>query len=465
MKPEKAVRGSGRVWTVVVGGLAIILGVASLPLDTAAVEVNYMDTIVTYPDPTYLLVRGAFDNDIGSTRRDRGLVGTYPDPTYLLVRGAFEIVGNPQEWHGVYFQIRLDANTPLKEKDREGFVRFWNNIFTPENVDSARYTDCRTAFQLKDIEAATNLPKGKRTILWIVCDLWDDQNKQYIGSGWGARAPVIVTTDATGKITKVDLFRTSPFSVKKNHQTEKVNMKECELSLKHLKLKPGVKLHREITLRLESQDVLMLGDYQADLRGESRGYFFEPIDSAQKAAELVEIGFPRGVIIETPEQYGLIKKALKAKGWVETPTRGKEQDIPVEDPPSYGLKVTEEPGLGYRVTALMIDYLDYYSLGLRHILYREFAVSSDGRIGMGTETICIEAPQTPYGAPPGWTQRSPIDPEEYTKVLRLVLSPEGSRDIPAVIVTDHREAVPCAEDQEANWFEDDYDRWPEHANR
>lgn len=429
MKREKPVRESVRVWTAVVGALAIILGVASLPLDTAAVEVNYMDTLVTYPDPTY-----------------------------LLVRGAFEIVGNPQQWHGVYFQIRLDAETPLKEKDREGFVRLWNNIFTPENVDSARYTDCRTAFQLKDIEAATNLPKGKRTVLWIVCDLWDDQNKQYIGSGWGARAPVIVTTDATGKITKVDLFRTSPVSVKKNHQTEKVNMKECELSLKHLKLKPDVKLYREITQRLESRDVLMLGDYQADLRGENRGYFFEAIDSPQKAAELVEIGFPRGVIIETPEQYGLIKKALKAKGW-------KDEDIPLEEPPSYGLKVTEEPGLGYRVTALMIDYLDYYSLGLRYIMHREFAVSSDGRIGMGAETICIEAPQTPYGAPPGWTQRSPIDPEEYTKVLRLVLSPEGSRDIPAVIVTDHRAAVPCAEDQEANWFVDDYDRWPEHANR
>lgn len=429
MRREKAVQSNGRFWAVVGGGLATFLAVVSLSLDAAAVEVNYLDTEVTHPDPAY-----------------------------LLVRGAFEIVYHPQEWHAVYFQLRLDANTPLKEKDREGFVKLWNNVFTPENADPARYTDCRIAFNLKDIEAATNLPKGQRTILWVVCDIWDDRNDQYVGSGWSARAPVIVTTDADGKITKVDLFRTSPFSVKRNHYTDKINAKECELSLKHLKLNPGVKLYRALQIRLDSSDFLMLGDYQADLRSESRGYFFEPIDSPQKAAEVVAIGFPRAVIIETPEQYGLIKKALKAKAW-------KDEDIPVQEPPSYGLKVVEEPGLGYRVTALMIDHLDYYALGLRYIMYREFAVSPDGRIGMGTETVCIEAPQTPYGAGPGWTQRAPIDPEEYTKVLRLVLSPEGSRDIPGVIVTDRRETVPCAAGQAADWFEDDYERWPEHANR
>ena len=429
MKREKAILRKQRLWAILIGLLAVVFGITSFPLDAAAVEVNYLDTVVTHPDPAY-----------------------------LLVRGAFEIVDHPQEWHGVYFQLRLDANTPLKEKDRDGFVKLWNNIFTPENANPARYTDCRTAFQLSDIEAATNLPKGQRTILWVVCDLWDDRNEQYVGSGWEVRAPVIVTTGADGKITKVELFRTTPFGVKRNHESEKVSVKECELSLKHLKLKSGVKLCRAIEIRHENRDFLMLGDYQADLHGESRGYFFEPIDSPQKAAELVEIGFPRAVIIQTPEQYALIEKALKAKGWIKG-------NIQVEEPPSYGLKVTEEPGLGYRVTALMIDYLDYYSLGLRYVMYREFAVAPNGRMGMGTETICIEAPQTPYGAPPGWEQPLPLGPEEYTNLLRLVLSPEGSREIPAAIVTDRKASVPCAEDQAADWFEGDYERWPEHANR
>jgi hypothetical protein len=46
-----------------------------------------------------------------------------------------------------------------------------------------------------------------------------------------------------------------------------------------------------------------------------------------------------------------------------------------------------------------------------------------------------------------------------------VLSADGSRTIPPVIVTDRTVAVPCAEDSDADWFENDYDRWPEHASR
>ncbi len=429
MRGEERVRVGVRLWEVV-GVLAVILGLGVLPAEGMAAEVNYLDTEVTHSDPAY-----------------------------LLVRGAFEITGLPHQWYAVYFQVRLDAATPLNEKGKEGFVRLWNNLFTPENMDTARYTDCRLDFQLKDIEAATNLPKGKRTVLWMVCDLWDLEKKEYIGSGWSARAPFIVTTDAAGKTTKVETFRTPPFRVKKNHESAKINVKECDLSLKHLKLKPEVKLYRAIELRHETRDLLVQGDYQAALRSENRGYFFEAIDSPQKAAELIEVGFPRGVIIETPQQYEAIKKALKEKGWKPG------ENIPVDKPASYGVKVTEEPGLGYRVTALMIDYIDYYSLGLRYVMYREFAVAPDGRIGMANETICIEAPQTPYGAGRGWVQLLPIDPEEYTKALRPVLSAEGSREIPAVIVTDRRAAVPCAENQNADWFLSDYDRWPEHANR
>ncbi len=418
-----------RWWKILAVIVPVLLRVALLPPEAIATEVTYLDTEVTHPSPEA-----------------------------LLVRGAFEITGPPHQWYGVYFQIRLDASTGLKEEGKEGFVRFWNNIFTPGNVETAQYTDCRIGFQLKDIEAATSLPKGKRTLLWMVCDIWDDQRDQYMGSGWSARAPFVVTTDASGKIIKVELFRTPPFTLNWNHKSEKINAKECELSLKHLKLKRGVKLYRAIETRHENRDFLVLGARQADLRSESRGHFFETIDSPQKTAEFVEVGYPRAVIIETPEQYELIMRALKAKGW-------KEENIKMEKPPSYGLKVTEEPQLGYRVTALMIDYIDYYSLGLRYIMYREFAVARDGRIGMADERICVEAPQTPYGAGPGWTQPLPIDPEDYTKVLRLVLSAEGSRDIPVVIVTDRRAAVPCAEDTDADWFENDYDQWPEHANR
>jgi len=378
---------------------------------------------------------------------------------YAVVRGAFEITGPPHRWYGVYFQLRLDAATPLNLKGKTGFVRFWNNIFTPENVAIARYTDCRVGIPVNEIASATNLPGGKRTVLWAVCDIWDDAAKTYIGSGWDVRSPLIVTTNEAGEVLNIETFNTAQFDPKRNHYSATISAKQCGFPLKYLKLKPGATVYRAVGQRHEMYDILLMGDRQAEFTSVDRGFFFEPIDSAEKAGELIEIGYPGAVVIKTDDQYRAIVEALKRKGWQP----GKH--INVEEPPSFGVTVTAEPQLGYRVRALMIDHMDYYDLGLRNVMYREFAVASDGRIGIVRETNCIMAPETPYGAPPGWTQPLPLGPKGYNETLASVLTADGSEPIPRVTVTDTRATIKCAADAQADWFVNDYQDWPEHANR
>jgi len=380
---------------------------------------------------------------------------------FVVVRGAFEITGPPNKWYTVYFQLRLDADTSVKVKDEKGeraFLQSWGSIFTPENVQTARYTDCRVGFPTKQIASATNLPKGKRTILWAVCDVWDDEGKKYLGFGWDVRTPLIVTTNTSGKITKMETFNTQAFNPKKSNPFGgDVKGRECELSLKHLKLKPEVRLCRVLGGKLEVSDILVMGDTQANIASTDRGLFFEAVDSPQKAAELVKVGYPGAVIIKTEEQYQAIVKALKLKGWKP------EEHMKVGDPPSYGLIVKGEPDLGYRVSMLMLDYEITYGLGLRSLMYREFAVTPEGRIAIATETTWVRAPQSETGAPPGWMQPLPMDPRNYNEVVQPLLTEAGSENVPRVIVTDRKTALRCAGDEDPQWYSQDDERWPDYA--
>lgn len=61
-------------------------------------------------------------------------------------------------------------------------------------------------------------------------------------------------------------------------------------------------------------DVLVVGDQQADLTGDSRGFFFEPPDTVEKAQELVEIGYPGAVVLETAGQYLNYQLSLVGRG-------------------------------------------------------------------------------------------------------------------------------------------------------
>ena len=116
------------------------------------------------------------------------------------------------------------------------------------------------------------------------------------------------------------------------------------------------------------------------------------------------------------------------------------------------MNVTPEPELGYRVTALMIDHVSYYGLGLRSLMYREFAVAPEGRIGIEKEVEYIRSPESETSAYPGWTQPLPMNPKPYNDLLRSILTPAGSRNIPDVVVTDKKASIPCAEGERPEWY-------------
>ena len=378
----------------------------------------------------------------------------------LVGHGAFEISGPPHRWYSVYFDVRLDPDPvrdPTRDKKDSHFLKHWGDIFTPENIETARYADCRVGIPLAELASLTNLFKGKRTVLWVVCDIWDAEKKEFLGSGWRVRSPLIVKTDGAGNIIQTETFNTGPINPKKNHPSATIQVKECTLALKHLKTKPGVKLYRAIGGKHEPYNILLKEDWQAELGALNRGFFFDPIDSAPKAKELVEIGYPGAVIIEAPTQYTRIVQTLKAKGWQP----GKH--LKIEDPPSYGVSVRAEPELGYRVSALMMDHLNYLDLGLRGLRYREFVVAMDGRIGIEKEVEYVLSPESETGAPPGWTQPLPMNPKPYNDLLRSVLTPEGSRIIPKVIVTGKKASIKCAEGEKSEWYLSEYKDWPKHG--
>jgi hypothetical protein len=390
-----------------------------------------------------------------------------------VVRSAFEIGCGPHEWYGVWQQFRLDGATPLKTADGKEILKKWGDLFTPANIDRPRWTDCRGGFSFAELSAAANLPRGKRTVLWATTLLADTVKNAWIDSGgWNVRAALIVTADAEGKITKAETFAAPPLAPDENHATEKVAAKECSLSLKELKLKGDAGLYRIVGLRHETHDTLVSGAGQAALTSRDRGAFFEAIDAPGKAIELAQIAYPRAAIIRTPQQYRAIIEALKKiPGW--EPSRF----LVIEEPAAFGVTAAEEPGLGWRVKMLIIPHNPYLRLGLRDVCQIECTVSPDGRLGEGT-TVCIAAPMTPYGAPPGWEpefgggagEKSLRNPEAailaWNGALRAALTGEGSHALPGFVeVKDKRTTIPCAAKTEARWYLNDIDNWPEDASK
>lgn len=382
------------------------------------------------------------------------------DQSRVIVRGAFEIIGQPQRWYHVYFQLRRDAETAFKDKDGKDFVRRWGEIFTPENVNMARYTDCRIGLPVAEIGSSPDLLWGKRMTLWAVCDVWDVEAKKYLGGGWPVRTPVLVTTDGVGNVQNVEFFYTPPFAtyLKRNHASETIAAKECALDLEHLTLKKGTGVARAVGQKHEVYDVLfsLTDGVQTEVRLSERGYFFGTINAPDQARELAQLAYPKSVIINTPNQYRAIVAALKNIGWTD-------QHIPVAEPKSYGVTVQEEPDLGYRVTMLLMDY-NRYLAGFQDVLLCEFCIAHDGRMD-AEETVCIKGPESETSRPPGWTQPLPAGTAKYTDTIKAALLATETETIPNyVIVKDKKTRIPCRTDREPGGYLEKVEDWPASAN-
>jgi hypothetical protein len=118
----------------------------------------------------------------------------------IVVRAGFELHEAAQKWISVYFQARLDADTPVVGADGKEILRMWDKLFPPANASPAVYDDVRMGLKLSDFQGARNVPRGKRTLVWIVCDLWDAGAGKYISNGWSTRTSVVLRTDMEGRI-------------------------------------------------------------------------------------------------------------------------------------------------------------------------------------------------------------------------------------------------------------------------
>ena len=357
------------------------------------------------------------------------------DAAQIVARAGLSISQGQQRWFWVYFAVRLSDSEYLKGPDGKNFIRPWGQLFPAANHETALYDDIRVPIKRADLEAAKGLPKGKRTVLWVICDVWDQTTKKYVDNGWKTRTPLIVTTDADGKIAKIETFNTDAQETRADHPSAKIKAYRCTVKTKHLKLRANAALYRAVDARDNIYDILRRDGVRCDLdRSASRGLFFQKIDTPEKARELALVNSSHSVVIKTPHQYVSLAKALQAKGW-----EGK-----VGAPPAFGVSVKAEPGVGYHVQATMITY-NHALKKLQSVVVEEFDITYDGRFRK-KRTVLLRAPRPPFGAPPGW--RPPkIDYESFDKILRGALTGDGSEPVPGLVeVTKEVVTIPAEQD-------------------
>lgn len=231
-----------------------------------------------------------------------------------------------------------NADKPLRRTADQDFRVEWSVVIPPEEY-AATWRDATVKFSKAELASAVDLPKGKRTVLWAVPVLWQIETKRYLPFGWEAAAPLAVTTDADGKITALETFPTSPQRLEPNHPSQTLAGNECKLETKHIRLKDDARLVKN------AYGFQLLGPTsQIGLSMPGRGAFFGTIDSPEKARELFEVGLGGSRIIKDKKQYQAIAE----------PGRQFSKLFYAELP--CGSTVTEVAGLGYCITALVLDY-------------------------------------------------------------------------------------------------------------
>lgn len=284
----------------------------------------------------------------------------------VIVRGAFEVDGPPHRWYGVYVQLRRGAARGLRFGGARDALVHWGNLFSPARPRRARWTDCRVAIRFEQL-SQLGLAAGRHTI-WAVCDVRDEASKRWLGSGWETRTPLLVTIDADGRATRVELFDTPAVPLARSDARARVPSLRVTLGLEALKLREGATLVRRVDVKQVVSHALLRDGRQARLRDHSRGAFFAPIDSAAKARELVALGH-LGARQVDPAQ---LERWRRAAGELLAPC------------PFAHAGVRAEGQLGWRV-----DLLLWTPRG--ELLALRACVGRDGRIGE-RRTVCLRLP-------------------------------------------------------------------------
>lgn len=354
---------------------------------------------------------------------------------FVVSRAAFEVTGPAHRWYSVQFKFLKSKGVPLLSAKGKPFQRTWNNLFTPDNMPTARWTDCRLAVRLSDLELeVANLNKGKQNVIWVTPALYDYENGEYVGNGWNARSPLVLDVDKEGRIIKASTFNVRSPKPENNHPSERIRAHQAKLQLKHLKPKPGTSVHVAYGLKKTPYIILINDKQQALLQSSSRIAFFQTPQNEQQARELALLPFSGAMIIKTPQQYNAILAAVKDLGWKV------DRDILETQPESYGVTVTKIPELGYRVDMLMADRLDKM---VRDVYIRRVHIGLDGRMSMDVKQ-CIRAPELGISAKEDFVQPLPAGPWKYSDAITKVLDEKEIQSVPEFVTkTGKTIAVPC----------------------
>jgi hypothetical protein len=239
--------------------------------------------------------------------------------------------------------LYLDKDKTLRRTEDQDFRVEWSMVIPPEEY-VATWRDTSIKFGKDELAGAFNLPKGKRTVLWVVPALWRIEPKEYMNFGWDAAAPLAVTTDAEGKIAALETFPTRPRRLESNDSSQTLDGKECKLETKLIHLSPDAKLVKN------SYGFQLVGPTeQIGLQEPGRGAFFGAIDSPEKARELFEVALGGSKIIKDRKQYEAIAEpGVAAFGRYKVFWRN-------GDAVKCGYTVKEVAGIGYHIEALVLD--------------------------------------------------------------------------------------------------------------
>jgi len=240
----------------------------------------------------------------------------------------------------------------------------------------------------------------------------------------------------------VETFTARPPQLQKNHATEKIAAREIDLTAAHLKLKAGAHLYRTVGAMADPRVLALMDNAQAEpsLYGsDDWGWFFQAIDTPEKATELVELPLAGALIVKTPEQFqAILAAARKQRDFQEA------QNVVNVNPPSFGLSVAAQINGAYRVQMLIGTFGDSGDLG--YVGHYDCLVSREGRI-VCKNTTCLSAIVAGNDA-----ERA---------AMRAALTPAGSEKIaPLYKVTATNVQIPCDARFGAGQFLNDYTQWP-----
>lgn len=355
-----------------------------------------------------------------------------PEKGYVVIRSAFEVQGPPHRWIALDVEFRLNQAVPLVRIDDKVFMKRWNNLFLPESPAPARWTDCRLDVDFREFEQAKNLPRDKTFIVWAMGLIYDHAAGKYVDSGWPVRAPLVLTTDALGRIQRALTPALSP--VRYEHPSDKtIDARRADIRTNHLKLLPGVQAYQAV--RRDGTPVTVLTNPNGQIWKPS-GFIaaFEPIDSAEKAEELVRLMHPGAVIVQTRPQYDAVIDAARRLGWLA-------EDLPRDDPKFLGLRTTPVEGFGWRVEAMLIEPRNGRPGDLAAW---DYCVGTDGLVGAKRNVLLCG---------PGGKSKTPVHTDVYAAMLQSHLgglSPEVVQ--PRIVPTDTVAKLPLPAKRSAEDF-------------